>query len=56
MRIRITTTDQVFTAVLDDSETTRDFASLLPIKVTLEDYGATNKQGPCWDHRASHLD
>lgn len=38
MRIRITTTDQVFTAVLDDSETARDFASLLPIEVTLDDF------------------
>lgn len=43
MRIRITTTDQVFTAVLDDSETARDFASLLPIEVTLDDYNRTEK-------------
>ena len=43
MRIRITTTDQVFTAVLEDSETARDFASLLPIEVTLDDYNRTEK-------------
>ena len=43
MRIRITTTDQVFTAVLEDSETARDFASLLPIEVTLNDYNQTEK-------------
>lgn len=43
MRIRIITTDQVFTAVLEDSETARDFASLLPIEVTLEDYNRTEK-------------
>ena len=43
MRIRITTTDQVFTAVLDDSETARDFASLLPLEVALDDYNRTEK-------------
>lgn len=43
MRIRITTTDQVFTAVLEDSETARDFASLLPIEITLDDYNRTEK-------------
>lgn len=43
MRIRITTTDQVFTAVLEDSETARDFASLLPLEVTLDDYNRTEK-------------
>lgn len=43
MRIRITTTAQVFTAVLEDSETARDFASLLPIEVTLDDYNRTEK-------------
>ena len=43
MRISITTTDQVFTAVLEDSETARDFASLLPIEVMLDDYNRTEK-------------
>ncbi|HAD85401.1 MAG TPA: hypothetical protein DCG71_11240 [Brevundimonas sp.] len=43
MRITITTTDQVFTALLDDSETARDFASLLPLEVTLDDYNQTEK-------------
>lgn len=43
MRIRIITADQTFTAVLDDSETARDFGSLLPIEVTLDDYNRTEK-------------
>jgi len=43
MRIRITTADAVFTAVLEDSETARDFASLLPLQVTLTDYNRTEK-------------
>jgi len=43
MRIRITTGDQVFTAVLEDSESARDFASLLPIEVTLGDHNRTEK-------------
>ena len=43
MRIRITANDQSFTAVLEDSVTTRDFMSLLPIEVTLDDYSQTEK-------------
>ncbi|CAN5255110.1 hypothetical protein BH10PSE4_BH10PSE4_35130 [soil metagenome] len=43
MRIRITAKDQSFTAVLDNSETARDFVSLLPIEVTLDDYNQTEK-------------
>jgi hypothetical protein len=31
------------TATLDDNETARDFASLLPLNLTLEDYAATEK-------------
>ncbi len=31
------------TATLDDTETARDFASLLPLSLTLEDYAATEK-------------
>ena len=43
MRIKITTSDQSFTAVLEDSETARDFASLLPIDLPLSDYNETEK-------------
>ena len=43
MRIRITTTDRAFTAVLEDSETARDFASLLPMEIALTDYNRTEK-------------
>jgi hypothetical protein len=31
------------TATLDDNATSRDFASLLPLTLTLEDYAATEK-------------
>lgn len=30
-------------ATLDDTETTKDFASLLPLPLTLEDYASTEK-------------
>ena len=43
MKIRITLEDAVITATLTDSQTTRDFVSLLPLPLTLEDYGGTEK-------------
>ena len=43
MRIRIKAGDQVMTATLADNATSRDFVSLLPLTVTLEDYAATEK-------------
>lgn len=43
MRIKIITAGGTFTAVLEDSETARDFASLLPIELTLNDYNRTEK-------------
>ncbi|MFN3932574.1 MAG: cyclophilin-like fold protein [Brevundimonas sp.] len=43
MRIRIITADGTFTAILEDNETARDFASLLPIELTLSDYNRTEK-------------
>jgi len=43
MRIRIIAKDQSFTAVLEDSETARDFVSLLPIEVTVDDHNQTEK-------------
>ena len=43
MRIRIRLADVVITATLTDSPTTRDFVSLLPLTLTLEDYAGTEK-------------
>ena len=33
----------MLTATLDDTPTARDFAALLPLRLTLEDYAATEK-------------
>jgi hypothetical protein len=43
MRIRIKAGDKVVTATLVDNPTSRDFISLLPLTVTLEDHAATEK-------------
>lgn len=43
MKIAIKFEDTVITATLDDNPTSRDFVSLLPIALTLEDYAATEK-------------
>lgn len=43
MQIRLTINDQTTTATLDDNATARDFLSLLPLTLTLEDYAATEK-------------
>ena len=43
MQIKIEVEGDTFTATLEDSETARDFASLLPLSLTLEDYAATEK-------------
>src|SRR6266850_947161 len=43
MKISIKTQDKVITATLMDNATSRDFVSLLPISLTLEDYAATEK-------------
>lgn len=43
MQIRIMTKDTVITATLIDSETTRDFVSLLPLTLTLQDYAGIEK-------------
>jgi hypothetical protein len=42
-KIRIKVEDRVLTATLIDSKTTRDFISLLPLTLTLEDYARTEK-------------
>jgi hypothetical protein len=41
MNIRIDVAGTAFTAILEDNETASDFASLLPLTLTLEDYSAT---------------
>ena len=43
MKIRMTINGQVTTATLDDNATARDFLSLLPLTLTLEDYASTEK-------------
>lgn len=43
MKIRITLEDRVITATLYDNNTSRDFISLLPLTLTLEDYEVTEK-------------
>lgn len=43
MKINIKVGDQVVTATLNDSKTTGDFVSLLPLTLTLEDYAKTEK-------------
>ena len=43
MKISVKIGDRVLTATLIDSKTTRDFISLLPLTLTLEDYAGTEK-------------
>jgi hypothetical protein len=43
MKIRIEIEGTFVTATLDDTEVARDFASLLPLTMTLEDYNSTEK-------------
>lgn len=42
-RIRVIVGDQVLPATLDDTAAARDFASLLPLELSLSDYHATEK-------------
>ena len=43
MKIRLDIEGTAVTATLDDNETSRDFASLLPLSLMLDDYAATEK-------------
>jgi hypothetical protein len=43
MKIRIVSGNQVLTGVLYDNPSARDFASLLPLTLSLEDYNQTEK-------------
>lgn len=43
MKIRIDVEGTAITATLEDNATARDFASLLPLALTLRDYAATEK-------------
>ena len=43
MKIRIEIEETSLIATLDDTEAARDFASLLPLTLTLEDYASTEK-------------
>jgi hypothetical protein len=42
-KIKITVGETMLTATLNDSKTSRDFISLLPLTLTLEDYAGTEK-------------
>jgi hypothetical protein len=43
MKIRVTIDGTAFTGTLSDNPAAKDFLSLLPLTVTLEDYAATEK-------------
>ena len=43
MRIRLAINGRSFEATLEDNATARDFASLVPLTLTLEDYTSTEK-------------
>ena len=43
MKIRLIVEGTSLIGTLDDTETARDFASLLPLTLTLEDYASTEK-------------
>lgn len=43
MKIRISTDKETFTATMADNPVTRDFLSLLPLTLKLEDYAGTEK-------------
>ena len=43
MKIRMKFDGTLLTATLDDTETARDFAALLPMTLTLTDYASTEK-------------
>jgi hypothetical protein len=45
MKIRLTFDGKAIAATLFDNATARDFLSLLPITITLEDYNSTEKIG-----------
>ncbi len=45
MKIRLTINGKAMTATLADNATAKDFLSLLPMTLTLEDYAATEKIG-----------
>ena len=43
MKVRLIIRGKAVTATLDDNATSRDFLSLLPLKMTLKDYASTEK-------------
>lgn len=43
MNLKITIGEQIVTAILYDNPTSKDFAAILPLTLTLEDYSNTEK-------------
>jgi hypothetical protein len=43
MKIRLTLDDAVLTATLDENDTAREFAAMLPLSLRLDDYESTEK-------------
>ena len=50
MKIRITIGERVITATMHDNATARDFISLLPLTLTLEDYAKIEKSAICQEY------
>lgn len=43
MKVAITVNDKIFTATLNDSQASRDFAALLPLTLQMKDYAGEEK-------------
>lgn len=56
MNIRITIASTTLEATLDDNPTARDFAELLPLTVTLEDFHSVEKKTDALPKRLSQKD
>lgn len=56
MNIRITIASTILEATLDDNPTARDFAELLPLTVTLEDFHSVEKKTDALSKRLSQKD
>jgi hypothetical protein len=60
MRVRVVFGKQSFTATLEDNASAREFAAMLPLELTISDFGGNEKiaelvRGPVPDARAGDL-